>query len=1294
MARLHEGPHAAGQFRGTRNALHAAVAMALASCGVVSGAQAADYVWQGGAGTWTDLYWGQPAFPNDPFAAVYIRSVNNAPSLVSLGTSASVGTLVIGGGDVLTVTNSNWLTLYGSTLTNDGSLVFDSTGNWTGLLLGGDLSLAGSGTTKLQGDFASIGAVTTGAVKTLAIGAGHTVEANATSAYLGYSAPNGANGELRVVNQGSVQVAAGKTLSLYLGDPAGAAGFDNTAGTVRIADGASLYLASGTVKGGVLQGTGSAAIAGGSGTFRDVTLQGSLNVLTGQTATVAGTITNNGTLTMNGVGNFASLLIGADTLLTGSGTTKLQGDFASIGAVTTGAVKTLTIGTGHTLEANATNTYLGYSAPYTTNGELRVVNQGSVQVDAGKTLSLYLGDPAGAAGFDNTAGTLRIADGASLYLASGAFKGGVLQGTGSAAIAGGSGTFRDVTLQGSLNVLTGQTATVAGTITNNGTLTLNGVGNFASLLVGDNTLLTGSGTTKLQGDAASIGAVTTGSVKTLTIGAGHTVEANATSAYLGYSAPNGANGELRVVNQGSVQVDAGKTLSLYLGDPAGAAGFDNAAGTVRIADGASLYLSSGTVKGGVLQGTGSAALAGGSGTFRDVTLQGNLNVLTGQTATVAGTITNNGTLTMNGVGNFASLLVGEDTLLTGSGTTKLQGGFASIGAVTTGAVKTLTIGTGHTLEANATNAYLGYSAPYNFTGELRVVNQGEIRASSGTLTFSGLDLASSGSLTIANGATIQQSGGTVRAQTINISSGGNYALSSGRLQVATINGNFTQQGGTLAAGTGGGLATINGNYVLGNGALEINLAGHAPGTYDQFVVNGDATLTSGASLTVNALSGFSLAQGDVFDIMSVKGLLSGSFAGLGEGSTVNVGGNSLQLTYLGGTGGHDIELVSALTAGSVNYNVASSTNVAYETGSRAAPSGGAASQIDLKGLDVLSGGSFTLGANETLNLDNGAGTLNVAQGGVFSGNGIINGTVRNAGLVRIPIVALGQVTGGHVQITVADPVTPTSPPPPLVAPGPIPVQASTLVGIGSSFGSGGGGGGSGGGGSGGGGGGGSTPLYTVQTPAVQVKGTLAVDASLAVTGSYAQTSTGALRLFVGGNTPAKLGGSQSGGSYSQLFVGQAVSLDGTLEIVLQPELFAQFNYAPKVGDTFDFVTAAGGITLAPGLKYETFVTQAGQSQIKGLSLYDYTSGIASDPDALVGISDTLFSYALIDGGTVLEATLLRPITGASPVPLPPATWPLALSALALWRLGRRGRRTVGGAPLTARGSSGAGSVAP
>jgi hypothetical protein len=292
--------------------------------------------------------------------------------------------------------------------------------------------------------------------------------------------------------------------------------------------------------------------------------------------------------------------------------------------------------------------------------------------------------------------------------------------------------------------------------------------------------------------------------------------------------------------------------------------------------------------------------------------------------------------------------------------------------------------------------------------------------------------------------------------------------------------------------------------------------------------------------------------------------------------------------------------------------------------------------------------------------------MNVLAGAVFTGNGIIEGNVINAGLVRIPIVDLPQIHGGTV---FPNPIPPGGG---VNDPNPLPVNPGTGIFFGGGW--------AGGGGGGGGGfvGGGGNPPPVIRAPDVPVQGTFAVDASLEVTGNYTQTATGDTRLYIGGDTPASINFSNTGGDYSQLFVDKAVTLAGGLQVVLQPELFSQFNYTPHVGDTFDFIMGTGGITLATGFTEQIFVDQAGLSLVSGLNLTLYSSGISGDPDTLYQISNNLFSFTLIDNNTILQGTLIAPLTGGgnfqpiiSTVPLPAGIWLFGTALAGFLGLARR-----------------------
>jgi len=120
-----------------------------------------------------------------------------------------------------------------------------------------------------------------------------------------------------------------------------------------------------------------------------------------------------------------------------------------------------------------------------------------------------------------------------------------------------------------------------------------------------------------------------------------------------------------------------------------------------------------------------------------------------------------------------------------------------------------------------------------------------------------------------------------------------------------------------------------------------------------------------------------------------------------------------------------------------------------------------------------------------------------------------------------------------------------------------------------------------------------------------------------------------------------IAGLEEGVNYSQLIVGEDVTLNGELQIVFDLELFSEFGYTPEAGQTFDLITAVDGITIDPsGIELLSFVTVEGSENISGLTLTPFDSGLAADPDNLLLIAENLFSFELVENNTILRATLL------------------------------------------------------
>jgi autotransporter-associated beta strand protein len=123
-----------------------------------------------------------------------------------------------------------------------------------------------------------------------------------------------------------------------------------------------------------------------------------------------------------------------------------------------------------------------------------------------------------------------------------------------------------------------------------------------------------------------------------------------------------------------------------------------------------------------------------------------------------------------------------------------------------------------------------------------------------------------------------------------------------------VPGSGTVSPGATAAGSTATLGT--GNVSLGSkGAFNVELNGNGPGQFDQLKVTGAVDI-SGSTLNVSALAGFTPAFGDSYTIIDNDGIdpIIGTFAGLLEGSTFQVAGVPIRITYHGGSNNNDVVL--------------------------------------------------------------------------------------------------------------------------------------------------------------------------------------------------------------------------------------------------------------------------------------------------------------------------------------------------------------------------------------------------
>ncbi len=244
---------------------------------------------------------------------------------------------------------------------------------------------------------------------------------------------------------------------------------------------------------------------------------------------------------------------------------------------------------------------------------------------------------------------------------------------------------------------------------------------------------------------------------------------------------------------------------------------------------------------------------------------------------------------LDGAGNVTNIVItSPGTGYTSAPTVTLIGGGGSAGTVTP------------TLGANT-------------SGGLTKLGAGVLTLS-GANTYTGETKINSGTLALASGGTISSSA-TITVGTgafLDASAIGGLTLSSGQLLRGngTVTGGLTvQSGGTLSPGSSPGFLNVSGGLTLNSGAtFQVELNGTAAGSqYDQLVVtSGGIALGNG---TLSVALGFTPTLGDAFTIISnaPNSTISGTFAGLVEGGSFNVGATQFQITYLG-NGGNDVVL--------------------------------------------------------------------------------------------------------------------------------------------------------------------------------------------------------------------------------------------------------------------------------------------------------------------------------------------------------------------------------------------------
>ncbi len=997
-------------------------------------AQAQSWI-NAGSGQWSlSTNWNPATTPNSAAATVSVSNGGTA----NVDGGFSVGDLTIGATSTVDLNNNSSLSIAGN-IANAGTLSITSLGNLTDLIFtGGTQSLTGGGVVvigagsanRVYGNPGSIlnnvdntiqggGQIGVNANLSIVNQAQGVIDANQTAAM-------SINGGGTVTNKGILR--ASNTGGLVLSQNTTV---ENLGGTIQaVGAGAHVDLSAATIKGGTLATSGGGVIqtsgAGGTldGTSSPVTIApGAAVVVNNNNALgIAGTIDNKGTIALQSLGNFTDLVVS-------SGTTTLKGG----GSVTlsNSSANRVFGGVGSTLD-NVDNTISG-TGQLGTNANLSIVNRSGGVIDANQTGALLLngGTPVTNNGLiratntgglvisstvvDSTGGgTIQaIGAGSHVDLSSGTIKGGTITTSGGGVVqTTGVGTLDGTA--GAITIASGSTVIVAnntqlnlaGTVSAQGTIKMNSLGNFTDVVIaaGSTITLTGpggitssdSGANRIYGagagailvnaDSVISGAGAIGVNASLTLRNKSVIDANLGNALV-------FNGPTAVENTGTIRStnttagNGGVLLQTTIDNTgSGNAGLITAIGANTHVD-----LQSGTIKGGTITTSGGGVVQVVSSGLLDGTAAP-VTISTGSTVQVnnntqlnlAGTVNAQGTIKLNSLGNFTDLVIaGASTVnLTGPGgitssnstANRILG--AAAGAVLNN-VDSVISGAGQ-IGGNA-NLILKNQAlvDANLTAALTidspnaVQNTGTLRASNTTAGNGGLVLS---------GTTIDNTGK---------SNSGQIQATGANAHVDIVNGT-TILGGTLT-GSGGGTFNTNNSTLDGSTAgAPVNIA--AATTVN---VGNNANMTLAGTLANNGT--IALNSGGNFTDL----IISANGAALTGGGTVALSNTPANRIY-GNTAGAMLENVDNVIAGAGQISPGSGMIFRNDTA-------GVVDATKDNALSITGFGSSNPVQNVgLLQTTSGTGGLAITGGSVIDNTG--NG---NAGRI------MADGAGTHVDITSA-----------------------------------------------------------------------------------------------------------------------------------------------------------------------------------------------------------------------------------------------------------------------------------
>jgi hypothetical protein len=1034
----------------------------------------------GATGLWnTAANWspgGVPSNGTNGFSDYNVSIGTPAPCVLNI--SPVIDNLTLTSGGVLQIQYNSTLTVNGPTLADNGSIVVNSNqgGSLADLAFGANTSITGSGVITLQQP---------GSNAQLSAAAGITVTQAAAHTIAGYGQLNlgfvnngtvNANVSAQSLTIGTYNISNNATLEATLGGTLGISGIvvnQGAGGLITAANASAVALSSANISGGILSSTGNGYVTlSGStlNTLANVTNTATIDVPYNNTLNIVGNLSDSGNIIINSNsgGAVAQINFNGGTL-SGTGSITLQQGGPN--AVVNGA---LTQAAGHTIQG-----YGQINAALINNGTVNAnANGQSLTLQTSNTTNNSLmeatgGGTLGVSGINLTQGAgglITAGANSAVALSNANITGGTLSTTGNGYFTiAGTSTLINLTNNAVIDIPQPNALKVSGNLVDNGTIVLNSnLGGAVASLTFNGGAVTGAGTIVLQqgGPNAQVnGSLTQGLGHTIsgygTINATLTnngvVNANVIGSSLYFEAPTLTNNNL---------IEATGGGGLYFDS---AIAVNNSNGTISAANGGGVTFANGTsITGGTLSATAPALFtlstynptAGFTASLSNVTIAAGteLDVPQPQLLAIGGsTLTDNGLIVINSnqQGAVAELLFKNNTLLTGSGTIRIeQSGVNGLLATNPGATVTQDIhhsitGYGEIAAAlvnnNIVNANVNGSQLLLTSSNMS--NNALFEATSGgTLAISGINVTQgvAGQMTAATGSAVTLAATNISGGSLSSSGSGIVAVAGNTTVTLTnvtnnavlnvpynnllsVNSNLTDNGLIVVnSQAGGAVAALNfsGGTVSGSGAIVLQQGGN------NAQINGAFTQSAG-----HTIQGYGQINGAFTNNGLINGNVFGNTLTIASPTATN---NSVIETSQGG----GLNITGTVLTQNASGQILSTTfgNYGGVTLTNATISGGTlngAGTFLISGLttlnNVTNNSTINLPYNNLLNvtgnlIDNGTIVDNSTSGGAVAAINFSGGTLSGTGSIVLqqpgqnaevngPLTqALGHTIQGYGQI--------------------------------------------------------------------------------------------------------------------------------------------------------------------------------------------------------------------------------------------------------------------------------------